>query len=212
MSSVPIIPTLLSSSFSPQGCKCHIYFIILIRPWIVFESKWSVLDIRRAFSTLKAPNGRKDVWAGRRDVFAACLFMSSALFILYCLLSMLYPLLNLGLGGSLKLAPLFMTLDRRGEVVILILIMHLKGMNVSRGKCQVSIAQLYHLFYQSFPLTGFSLSAKNTKHLGFCTLSNYLATVPAFSSQIPVFLQLKKVSSHQPLPWKPAICCFILPF
>lgn len=79
-------------------------------------------------------------------------------------------LLNLGLEWSLKLASLFVTLDRRGEVVILLLIMHLKGMNVPRGKCQVSIAQLYHSFYQSFPLTGLSLSAKTTKHLVFVSL------------------------------------------
>lgn len=96
------------------------------------------------FGTLKAPNERKDVWAGRRDVFTPCLFMSkwSALFIPHCMLSMIYTLLNLGLVGSLKLASLFMTRDGRGVVVILILIMHLKGMNVLGGKCKVFTAQL----------------------------------------------------------------------
>lgn len=133
----------------------------------------SVLGIRIAFSTLKAPNERKDVWAGRRDVFLPCLFMSkcSALFIPHCLLSMISALLNLGLVGSLKLASLFMTRDRRGGVVILILIMHLKGMNVLGGKCQVFIAQLYNSFYQSFPLPGCSWSAKTTKHLVFVSLT-----------------------------------------
>lgn len=84
----------------------------------------------------------KDVWAGRRNVFAVCLFMTkcSALFILHCLLSMIYTLLSLSLVGSLKLASCFMTRDRRVEVVILILIMHVKGMNVPGGKCQVSTA------------------------------------------------------------------------
>lgn len=109
---------------------------------------------------------------GLGDVFAACLFMSkcSALFILHCLLYMIYTLLNLGVVSSLKLASLFMIRDRRGEVVILILIMHLKGMNVPGEKCHISIPQLYNSFYQSFPLTGLSWSAKTTKHLVFVSL------------------------------------------
>lgn len=100
----------------------------------------------------------------------ACSWANAVHSSFFSLLSIIYTLLSLGLVVSLKLASLFMTRDRSGEVVILILIMHLKRMNVPGEKCQVSTAQLYHSFYQSFPLTGLSWSAKTTKHLVFVSL------------------------------------------
>lgn len=178
----PNFPTLLSFCSSSQDCKCHIHLFILcyfvLKLSLSLKSRWSLLDIRKAFSTLKIPNELMDVQAGRRNGFGAWLFLSkcNALCTPH-LLFIINTFWTLLLVGSLKLASRFMTHGRMRSADVLSLITHVEGMTVllvPGGKYQVSIAQLCRSVYQSFPWMCLCWSARTAKWLIVVSVIIYL--------------------------------------